>query len=334
MKSRTVIVVIIWTLGFLLAAAGGEEAAGQPEENSKTAQVDALFAYLGDGIKPGAAVLIVKDGEAVYSKGFGYADIERQTPITPEMTFRLASVSKQFTAAAILVLAEQGKLDIDDPLIDYLPAMSAYPGVTIRQLMNHTSGLPDYYDEIEEEGELLTNADVAELLANKTAADFSPGEKYEYSNSAYEMLAQVVEAVSDQTFAEFMDEFVFEPAGMTGALIHDHKEPEIQNRVYGYDDASDGYVLNDASRLNGIVGSGGMYATLNDFFAWDVALNENAVLSADSLAEAYTNSTLSSGEEFDYGLGWGLDEYAGYRRAEHGGSWVGFRTGIARFLGE
>jgi len=317
----------------LIVACGGdrEQPVAVMPADHRAEQVTDLFSHLDEGKQPGAAVMVIQDDEVVYRRGFGYANLENGERITPESTFRLASVSKQFTAAALLVLAEQGKLDIDDPLVDYLPDMTAYPGVTLRHLMNHTSGIPDYYDEIPETDYLPGNEEVQHYIAGMAGPDFAPGERYEYSNPAYELMARVIEVVSGMRFADFMKQYVFEPAGMHGALIHDEREPAIPNRVYGYDTTADGFVLNDYHYLNGITGSGAMYATLEDFYAWDQALDRNRVISEATLAEAYTKSTLNDGSEIDYGLGWRLDSYLGHPRAAHGGSWVGFRTGIARY---
>ena len=166
-------------------------------------RVTALFEHLDEGLQPGAAVLVVRDGDVIYSGGFGYANLEDRTPIDADSTFRLGSVSKQFAAMAIMVLADEGKLGYDDPVADYIPELAAYPGVTIRHLLTHTSGIPDYYDSIDLSGDMPTNADIPAVLASMDDSQFAPGEKYEYSNPAYEMLPLIVEKVSGQSFANF-----------------------------------------------------------------------------------------------------------------------------------
>lgn len=296
--------------------------------------VTALFKDLNEGVQPGAAVMVIRDGAIVFSGGFGYANVEEQIPIDANSTFRLGSVSKQFTAMAIMVLAEEGKLGYDDPVIDYIPQLSKYPGVTIRHLLTHTSGMPDYYDTVDTSGGMPTNADMPAVMASMDSPVFAPGEQYEYSNPAYEMLPLIVEKVSGQTFAEFMDKRVFHPAGMNDSLIYDHTEPEIANRVWGYEPEDGGFTLFDYDELNYLDGSGGMYATLEDFFAWDQALYTEDVVSAATLDKAFTRHTLNNGDEIDYGFGWRLNEYRGHRRIAHGGSWVGFRTSTTRFPDE
>jgi CubicO group peptidase (beta-lactamase class C family) len=296
--------------------------------------VTALFEHLNEGMQPGAAAMVIQDGGIVYSGGFGYANIEERILIDENSTFRLGSVSKQFTAMAIMILAESGKLDYDDAVIDYIPQLSKYPGVTIRHLLTHTSGMPDYYDTIDTSGGMPTNEDMPAVMAAMDGPVFAPGEQYEYSNPAYEMLPLIVEKVSGQTFAEFMSERVFGPAGMDDSLIYDHTEPGIANRVYGYEPTADGFVLNDYDDLNYLDGSGGVYATLEDFFAWDPALYGDNVVSRATLEEGFTRHQLNNGDLIDYGFGWRLDDYHGHRRMAHGGSWVGFRTAIARFPDE
>ncbi len=300
-------------------------------QDNQARRVTALFEHLNEGAQPGAAVMIVRDGRIVYSRGFGYANIEDETPIDVTSTFRLGSVSKQFTAMAIMVLADAGKLGFDDPVIQYIPELSDYPGVTIRHLLTHTAGLPDYYDTIDTSGGMPTNADLPRELASMGGPVFAAGERYEYSNPAYEMLPLIVERVSGQPFAQFMAEQVFGPAGMDDSLIYDYTEPEIPNRVLGYEPTADGFSLNDFDELNHIIGSGGMYATLEDFVAWEQALNDGELVSQPTLNKAFTRHLLNNGDEIDYGLGWRLDQYRGHRRIAHSGSWVGFRTAIARY---
>lgn len=304
------------------AIVGADERAGQ---------VTALFEHLDRGIQPGAAVMVMQDGSVVYSRGFGYADIDRKIRINERSAFRLGSVSKQFTAMAVMVLADTGKLGYDDPVVDYLPQLEKYPGVTVRHLLTHTAGLPDYYDVIDTSGGMPVNADLPAVLASMNGPLNAPGERHEYSNPAYELLALVVERVTGQSFAQFVAENVFAPAGMNDTLIFDQTEPEVPNRVYGYEPAGDGFRPDDYHELNHLVGAGGVYAPLDDFIAWDRALYGENVVSRPTLQQAFTRHVLNNGESIDYGFGWRIDRYRGHRRVAHGGSWVGFRAAIARY---
>jgi CubicO group peptidase (beta-lactamase class C family) len=302
-----------------------------PIAEDASLRIDALLAPLNEGVQPGAAVLVVKDGAIVHSKGYGYAELEARRPIAANTPFRLASVSKHFTAAAIMVLAEDGLLRYDDPVTRWLPGLAAYQGVTIRHLLTHTAGLPDYYDVIDTSAGMPTNADALDQLAAMAEPVFAPGERWEYSNPAYDILPLIVEAASGQGFASFMRERVFAPAGMQQAVIFDETEPEIPGRVYGYEPDGDGFKPNDYDPLNHIIGSGGMYASLEDFYHWDQALHGHEVLSRAALEQAWTPATLNDGESTDYGFGWEIQSRGGHRVVRHGGSWVGFRTHIARW---
>jgi CubicO group peptidase (beta-lactamase class C family) len=303
-----------------------------PQGASK--QVDLLFAPLATGVQPGAAVMVIRGGRIVHQAGYGYADLERRVPITADSAFNLASMSKQFTAIAVMVLAASGDLGYDDPVSQYLPQLSPYKGVTIRQLITHTGGLPDYYDIIDTRYGMPRNSEALTLLGDMATPDFPPGERFSYSNSGYDMLGPLVEAVSGTDFATFMRERVFTPAGMRHSLIHDHTLPMIASRAYGYEPIGDGFTLYDDDPLNGIVGSGSMYSTLNDLFRWDQALYSDTLLGRSALDEAFVSARLNDGTAVDYGFGWRLDEYDGRRRVRHGGSWVGFRTHIARYPDE
>ena len=307
-----------------------------PGTSDASPRIDALFAPLTAGIQPGAAVMVIRDGKIVHDAGYGYADLDNRIPITSDSAFNLASVSKQFTAMAIMVLAESGALAYDDPVSRYLPQLAPYEGVTIRHLMTHTGGLPEYYDVIDTRSGMPSNADALALLGEMGMSEmgkgvFAPGERYEYSNPGYDMLAPLVEAASGADFASFMRDRIFVPAGMAQSLIHDHTQPVIPQRAFGYEPGGDGYALDDDDPLNGIVGSGSMYATLNDFFRWDQALYGEILVSQAALDEAFTPVVLNGGETWDYGFGWRIDDYEGHRRVRHGGSWVGFRTHIARY---
>ena len=299
---------------------------------SPSAQVDALFAPLAAGVQPGAAVMVIENGEVVHRAGYGYANLEQRTPIDADTAFRLASVSKQFTAMAVMLLAGEGRLAYDDPVGRYLPPLSPYAGVTIRHLMMHTGGLPEYYDVIDTSGGMPSNADALALLGTLGGTVFVPGERYEYSNPGYDMLASLVAEVAGEDFPAFMRARIFAPLGMRGTLVHDHTRPDVPHRATGYapDEEGGGYVPDDEDPLNGIVGSGGVYSSLNDLYRWDQALYGEALVSRAALEEAFSRARLNDGTAIDYGFGWRVEDHEGHLRVRHGGSWVGFRTHIAR----
>jgi N-acyl-D-amino-acid deacylase len=330
-----------WGAGFLLASilcitvigcGGGEPSSRGPEI---TAQVSALFEdYSVDG-SPGAAVMVIEDGETLFEGGFGFADIESRTPITPRSAFRLASVSKQFTAMAVMILAERGQLAYDDPVVEYLPELERFGDrITLRHLLTHTGGLPDYYEALEAASaeRMPDTEDAMRFLAGWGEPVFGAGERYEYSNPGYEMLALVVERVSGQTFGAFMKANIFEPLGMNATVVRDSTEPEIPNRALGYSRSEDSFTLNDDHVLNHIVGSGLMYSTVEDLALWDQALYTEKLVRRPTLEEAWSPVRLASGEENPYGFGWRLGRYGGLgRRLKHAGGWVGFSTFIVRY---
>ncbi len=323
-------------LMLVVAALGacGESATVIPDHEA--AQVDALFRHFDEGIQPGAAVLVIKDGEVVFQRGYGYADLEDKVRIDADSSFRLGSVSKQFTTMAVTVLAEDGKLNYDDLLTAHVPELDDWPGVTIRHLMHHTSGIPDYYEngyyaEYDPEGPMSKMGDLVEIMSRYPDADFSPGEDYVYNNAAYEVLAIVVERASGMSFSDFLADRVFATASMTTATTFNSSRPDIPNRVLGYSKTDDGFEINDFDQFNDMLGDGGVYATLKDFVAWDRSLYANTVVSEETLAETFTSGQLNGGSSTNYGFGWSVEALRGHRSIGHGGSWVGFRTAFYRY---
>ncbi|MFT5142886.1 MAG: CubicO group peptidase (beta-lactamase class C family) [Rhodothermales bacterium] len=304
------------------------------------ARVDAVFAqYTAEG-SPGATAMVIKDGEVVHSAGYGLADLVPATPLTPDMPLRLGSVSKQFFAMAIMILAERDSLDYDDPAVKWIPEMSRFPGITLRHMLNHTSGLPDYYDEVAkrnpqlDDDPLITNSEAVTVFESWGELDFQPGDKYQYSNPAYEMLALIVERISRQSSRQFIGENIFTPLGMTTADIRDRRDFKIPNSAVGYrmDEDSTAWVEDDDNELNGLVGAGGVYASVVDMYRWDQSLYSGGVVSWETLSEAFEPATLNDGSVSEYGFGWGTGERNGHKDISHGGSWVGFRTSIDRYV--
>jgi N-acyl-D-amino-acid deacylase len=297
--------------------------------------VDALFAEVTSTATPGAAIIVIQDGKVLQKSAYGMADIERGVPFETDTSTRLASVSKQFTAMAIMLLEEEGKLDYDDPITRFLPELSRFgDGITIRNLLNHTGGLPDYYDVMVEvtgvERPLTRHA--LDTYAAWGEPLFAPGERYEYSNPGYELLALIVERASGEGFGDFVEERIFAEVGMTNSVVLDDRHPKLKKRAYGYRIDGDGFALNDDDPLNYIIGSGGVYSTVEDLYLWDQALYGENLVSKTTLAKAFSPTRLNSGELYPYGFGWRFDEHLGHRRIAHGGSWVGFRTFIGRYV--
>lgn len=307
------------------------------EQKQKVAKIDSLLNFYHEqGILNGT-VLVAEAGKVIYQKGFGYANMDTKDPLKPKSVFRLASVSKQFTAMCIMMLAEQGKLNYDDDFQKYLPELK-YEGVTIRHLLWHTSGMPGYLDFMSEhysDDEWYVNDDVIKIMAkHHPEREFEPGEKYEYSNTGYLLLASIVERVSGVSFKEFLRQNIFDKIGMSSSIFPFGKKEfnEMANRVRGYNRTKDGgYVDNDYTDFDyDVCGDGGIFSNIIDLFKWNDALYTEKLVKQETLKEAYKPYVLNSGFVGDYGFGWNLSEIDSNKIVDHSGSWVGFRTHIFR----
>ncbi len=315
-------------------------------------QIDAIFASLRSSNAPGAAVLVVRNGRPVFRRGYGVTDLRTLRPIDAKTNFRLASFTKQFTAAAIMLLARDGKLHYDDHLTDFFPEFPAYgKSITVRNLLNHTSGLEDYGellmkqypDTPPEKVPQILDAGVLKLLEQQTSSKFAPGSKWEYSNSGYAVLAMIVEKVSGKSFGRFLQERIFTPLKMKNTLAYEKGKTEVPHRAYGHSKAGqnekDGaWRETDQSPTSAVLGDGGIYSSLDDLAKWDRALREHTLLSEAEMRPALTPvqptdgpAKLPDGPAVSYGFGWFVDPYQGHKRMSHDGSTIGFRTTIQRF---
>lgn len=281
-----------------------------------TPAIDDLFAdYSGD--QPGAAVAIVRNGDVVLRKGFGLADVESHTPVTPSTNFRLASVTKQFTAAAIELLAERGVLSLDDPLGKWLPSMpEATRAITIRQILHHTSGLVDYEDLIPaSQTEQVSDADVLPLLERENRVLFEPGSKWQYSNTGYVLLGLIVERASHATLGDFLEREIFAKRGMQHSVLND-RGVTIATRAYGHDREDGKWVRRDQSVTSATRGDGAIYSSVDDLVHWQPATPADTVVTDDANVR------------YGYGL------FASGDRVWHTGSTVGFRNAIVSYPSE
>ncbi len=310
-------------------------------------QIDAIFASLKSANAPGAAVLVVRNGQPVFRRGYGVADLRTLNSIDARTNFRLASFTKQFTAACIMLLVHDGKLHYDDHLTDFFPEFPAYgKPITVRNLLNHTSGLPDYEDILEkqypntppEKVPQILDGGVLKLLEQQTSAKFPAGSKWEYSNSGYAVLAMIVEKVSGQSFGEFLHDRIFVPLKMTNTLAYQKGKNEVPHRAYGHTKKGDAWQQTDQSPTSAVLGDGGIYSSLDDLAKWDRALREHTLLSAAEMLPALTPveptggpAKIPDGPTVSYGFGWFLDPYHGHKRMSHDGETIGFRTTIQRF---
>ncbi|NNF28884.1 MAG: beta-lactamase family protein [Gemmatimonadetes bacterium] len=307
--------------------------AGPPES------VDEIFADYDVEGSPGAAVMVIRDSEVVHSAGYGSADLNDGSLLTPSTPVRLGSLSKAFTAMAIVILEEQGRLTFDSRVTEWIPELRRFPDVTIRHLLNHTSGLPDYYDDesgLEGMATMggrdgpLQNAETVSVYETWGEPVSVPGERYAYSNPGYEILALVVQRIAEMTFGEFLQAEIFAPLQMRTAAVRDLPTTVIPGRAIGYANEDGEWVESDDHWGNWLVGAGGVYASLEDMYQWDQALSRWAE-AGQRTDEAFAPAILNDGSESPYGFGWGLSDQLGREAISHGGGWVGFRTFIMRF---
>lgn len=332
----------------LLSSSSSSISIAAPAQVSAAA-IDGLFAKFGNSREPGCAVLVIKDGHPEFRKGYGATDLRTFQKIGPETNFRLASLSKQFTAMAVMLLVHDGKLHYEERLTDVFPDFPAYgKAITIRQLLNHTSGLINYEDIMakqyagisDDKIPQIRDASVLDLLKQQTGTKFTPGTHWGYSNSGYVVLAMVVEKRSGMKFGDFLRQRIFTPLGMTGTIAYEKGRNEVTHRAYGHTKTADGWRETDQSSTSATLGDGGVYTSLDDLAKWDAALTAHTLLTAKEMEPALTAATAANGAPLPqsdgtlaplYGFGWFLDPYRGHRRYSHYGETVGFRNAIQRF---
>lgn len=279
---------------------------------------------------PGISLAVVKDGKIIKSSGYGFANLEHQVPTRPETVFQSGSLGKQFTAAAVLLLMEDGKLGLDDPISKYLDnTPEAWKPITIRHLLTHTSGIGDLGPPKLNYRLDYTEADQVKLAA-EVPVQFAPGEKWKYSNTGYVLLGVVIHKVSGQFYGDLLHERIFKPLEMNTTRILNEEEI-IPNRAAGYR-LSSGVVKNQewVSPTVNTTADGSLYLTVLDLARWDAALYTDKPLSKKSKELMWTPVKLKDGKTHPYGFGWQLGEMQGRKTVEHGGQWQGFSSYILR----
>ncbi|WP_158880323.1 serine hydrolase domain-containing protein [Rhodanobacter sp. L36] len=284
-----------------------------------------------DGDVPGASLLVIKDGKPLIRRGYGMADLEQHIAATPATDYRLASVSKQFTAASILLLSEDGKLTLDDSIRHWLPSLPASTDkVTLRELLSHTGGLIDYEDLMPPTTtEQLNDQDVLHMLSATSKNYFPPGSAYRYSNSGYVLLGLVVEKASGESLPAFMRQRIFKPLHMDHTLMYVRGGPEISHRAYGYSEEHGTWKRTDQDLTSATRGDGGIYSSVDDLAKWDAASYDHRLLSDASRKLAYSAHAKVVGEPYEanYGFGWRITGDTVW----HSGESIGFRNVIVRW---
>ena len=291
-----------------------------------TAEFDKI---LNDQFKPdgtGCAALVAKDGQVIYRKAFGLADLELNVPMRPEMVFRIGSITKQFTAIAILQLMEQGKLSLQDEITRYIPDYPMHGhSITIEHLLTHTSGIKSYTNVPMFREMIRTDMKPEEIIEKNKALpmEFAPGTKWNYNNSGYIMLGYIIEKVSGKTYAEYLQENFFTPLGMTSSYYGDDTKI-IKNRASGYQPGEGGTVNADYLSMTLPYAAGSVMSTVDDLYKWNRALHSYKLVRKETLDMAHTSYKLADGKPVGYGYGWSLSELQGSRSIEHGGGINGY----------
>lgn len=302
----------------------------------KIAGLDSLISNFSSRTRFSGNVLVALNGRSIFERSVGMADPLSRTEVKSETIFQLASVSKQFTAAAIMLLKSDGRIGFDDLLVKYIPELP-YNNITLRHLLHHMAGLPNYMyltDHFWDKNYPPDNEDVVELMVkHKLPVFFKPGSRYDYSNTGYVMLATVVERITGMSLNDFLQRRLFRPLGMKSTYVYSTADTAIRKRhVDGFRALRSGYVRIADTHNNGPVGDKGVCSTTGDMFKWDRALYNGSPISPEILEEAFAGEVTSSGKDVPYGYGFRLREYNGTKVVYHNGLWEGARTNFHRYL--
>ena len=300
------------------------------------AKIDQLFSEWNRSDSPGAALAIVKDDEIIYKRGYGTANLEYDIPITTTTIFDIASVSKQFAGFAIATLSHEGKFSLDDDIRTYLPDVPDFGStITIRHLLHHTSGLRDWVQSLVIAGDMMDDVisfkHILKMARHQKALNFEPGAKFLYSNTGYNLLAEIVETVTGDSFREWTDTHIFKSLGMANSHFHDDYEMILKNRAYSYQSVENGgykHAVNNTTAL----GSSSLYSTVEDLAKWILNFDDTRIGEQAVIEQMHQRGVLNNGEQIDYAFGLNIGEYRGLRTVGHSGSWRGFRSHLIRFL--
>src|SRR5215469_5086052 len=322
MRKRLVLSALVWLVTTVCAHA-------HSAKQTTRAEVDDLMSrYTGE--VPGASLLVIRDGKAIVRRGYGYANLEEHVAAGPETNYRLASVTKQFTAACILLLEQEGKLRLQDRVRKWLPELPASDDrITLYELLTHTGGLIDYEDLIPPDRTTqLDDADVLRMIASQQRLYFEPGSAYRYSNGGFVLLGLIVQRVSGMDLADFMKARIFQPLGMKHTLMYKHhRGPQVTDRAYGYSDSNGKWTRTDQDITSATRGDGGVYSSIDDLAKWDAALYTDKLLNADSRRMSFTAHTPTDDPSIGYGFGWRITGDTVW----HSGESMGFRNVIVRW---
>ena len=332
---RSLATFVLTAIAVAVSGCGNDErSTARPDIGSDPA-IDAMFAAWNTPGSPGCAVAVARNGVLEFSRGYGYANLDYNLPVTPETIFDVASVTKQFVAASLSMLQLDGKLSLDDDVRKWLPELPQYEStITLRHMIHHTSGLRDYLTLFPLAGRNdyypISHPQILQMMSRQRGLNFTPGERYEYSNTGYMLLSQVVERASGQTLGAFARQRIFEPLGMQHSQMYEDRSRIIEGRSIGYAESDDGSQRIVHNYNFDVAGDGQLYSTMEDLLKWDEYLHGTNVPPIHSMM--LTDGRLNNGDAIGYAQGLVLSEYRGLKTVGHSGSSWGFRTQLVRFV--
>jgi CubicO group peptidase (beta-lactamase class C family) len=319
---------ILFAVAFFVQFAAATEVSSE--------KLDEIFAGFKKAGSPGCSVGVIRNGDFVYRKAYGSASLELEVPLSSQSVFYMGSVSKQFTAAAVVLAAEQGFLSLDDDVRKYVPELPDYRhAITLRHMLHHTSGFRDFLDLIYLSGrdalDFNSSEQILKLVSRQKRLNNNPGDQFVYSNTNYFLLGIVVQRATKKSLAEFSAQNIFQPLGMSHTLFYDDHTAVVPGRVAAYDSSSHDSFLVDWSTTYAIVGGGGLMSNVDDLFLWDRNFYANNLGKGTLTKELQTRGVLNNGKAISYAMGLELGNYRGLRIVEHNGALFGYRTSLLRF---
>jgi CubicO group peptidase (beta-lactamase class C family) len=335
MRNAVVVFASLFVAWTAVGAAAALAQQGEPDSAALAPRVDSIFSEYDRTDSPGCALGVIRDGELIYARGYGMANLDLGVAITPASVFRIGSTSKQFTAAAVVLASQDGALSLDDDIRKYLPELPDYAKeISIRDLLHHTSGIRDYLGLMDLAGfrsdDWYSEEEVVAMVARQRATNFEPGSQHLYSNSGYFLISQIIVRATGLTLREYAQKHIFRPLGMTHTHFHDDHKEIVANRASGYQPVRGGGFRISMTTLD-MVGDGGVFTTVEDLLLWDRNFYEPRVGGDEFLRTMLRRGVLTGGDTLSYALGLGHAVYRGLPTVRHGGAWVGFRAQMIRF---
>jgi CubicO group peptidase (beta-lactamase class C family) len=322
-------------LSFILLIFFFYEMSAQTLPDSVIKRIDSLFSRWNNPTTPGCVIGFIRNDSLIYAKGYGMANLEYAIPNSPETIFHMASVSKQFTAYCILLLAKQGRLNLEDDIHKYLPWVPDFKEkITVRQLLNHTSGIRDQWQLLAIAGtrldDVITQDQIIKILSQQKELNSKPGERYNYSNSGFTMLSEIVKSVSGKTLRQFSDSAIFKPLGMNSTHVHDDYTEIVKNRAYSYQ-RKNGFQFSNSVLSYSNSGATSLFTNINDLSKWVMNFYNPVAGDAKLIEQLTEKGKLNNGKELNYALGIIVNQYKGWKQYTHNGSDAGYRTYLSVF---